>query len=64
MVTAGNGGTTAFGERASLPGMITVAVGCFADPRFPPPVRTVWTENQHEWLDFPEDIPRFPRAPD
>ncbi len=57
-------GTTVFWERANLPGMVTMAVGCFADPRFPPPVRTVWTESKHDWLGFPEDMPRFRKAPD
>jgi hypothetical protein len=44
--------------------MITVAVGTFADPHFPPPVRTVWTENMHEWLVFPGHMPRYPKAPE
>jgi hypothetical protein len=57
-------GTTVLWERASLPGMITVAVGTFADPHFPPPVRTVWTENMHEWLVFPGHMPHHPKAPE
>jgi hypothetical protein len=56
-------GSTVFWERASLPGMISIAVGAFADPRFPPPARTVWTESQHRWLSFPEDIPQHRRNP-
>src|SRR5579864_6988269 len=34
-------GTTLYWDRANLPGMLTVAVGAFADPQFGPPVRTV-----------------------
>ena len=57
-------GSTMFWERPNLPGMVTIAVGTFADPNFPPPVRTVWTESKHEWLPFPETIPHYPKAPD
>jgi hypothetical protein len=57
-------GTTMFWERANLPGMVTVAVGTFADPKFPPPVRTVWTESKHDWLPFPAHMPHYPKAPD
>ena len=57
-------GTTMYWERANLPGMITVAVGIFGDPKFAPPVRTVWTESKHDWLPFPANIPHFPKVPD
>ena len=46
-----------------MPEMLTVAVGCFADPSFPAPVRTVWTEHKHAWLPFPESIKQHPRNP-
>ena len=38
-------------------------IGAFADPSFPPPVRTVWVENRHDWLPFPASIPRHPKDP-
>ena len=57
-------GTSIFWERANLEGMVTVAVGTFADPTFPPPVRTVWTQSKHDWLPFPAPMPHFPKAPD
>ena len=56
-------GSTVFWEREHAPDMLTVAVGAFADPTFPPPVRTVWTENMHGWLPFPPSIPRHPKNP-
>jgi hypothetical protein len=56
-------GSTMYWERPSLPGMVTVAVGALADPTFPAPVRTVWTESQHEWLLFPPTIPRHRQNP-
>lgn len=56
-------GSTVFWEREGAPDMLTVAVGAFADPAFPPPVRTVWVENMHDWLPFPKSIPRHPKNP-
>jgi len=56
-------GSNVFWEAEGTPDMISVAVGCFADPDFPAPVRTVWAENKHEWLPFPPAIPRHPRNP-
>jgi hypothetical protein len=41
---------------------VSVAIGAFADPHFPPPVRTVWTKTKHEWLGFP-DIPHHTESP-
>jgi hypothetical protein len=57
-------GTTLYWERATLPGMVTVAVGALADPQFGPPMRTVWTESKHGWLQFPAAMPHYPKAPD
>jgi hypothetical protein len=56
-------GSTVFWERERAPDMLTVAVGAFADPAFPAPVRTVWTENMHGWLPFPEAIARHLKNP-
>ena len=56
-------GSTVFWEREGQPDQISVAVGAFADPTFSAPSRTVWTESKHEWLPFPESIPRHPKNP-
>lgn len=56
-------GSNVFWERPAMPDMLSVAVGCFADPTFPPPVRTVWTENKHGWLAFPAGLPHHPQNP-
>jgi hypothetical protein len=56
-------GSNVFWEAEGTPDRISVAVGCFADPDFPAPVRTVWAENKHEWLPFPETIPRHRQNP-
>ena len=57
-------GSNVYWESQASPDLLSVAVGCFADPGFPPPVRTVWTETRHEWLPFPEHIPCFARSPE
>ena len=56
-------GSNLWWEPARLPGLIGVAVGAFADPAFPMPARTVWTENKHDWLPFPETIPWHRKNP-
>ncbi len=56
-------GSTVFWESEGLPDMVSVAVGAFADPGFPAPVRTVWTTTKHGWLPFPANIPHHPKSP-
>ena len=55
-------GTTVYWTQAMRPDHVGIAVGCFADPDFPPPVRAVWADHRHGWLSFPEDMPVFPKA--
>ena len=43
------------------PDHMGIALGCFDDPRFVRPVRTIWTEHQHDWIRFPEDLPALRR---
>jgi len=56
-------GSNVFWEAEGTPDMVSVAIGAFADPTFPPPTRTVWTENKHAWLPFPDEIPRHRQNP-
>ncbi|MET0308693.1 MAG: GFA family protein [Sphingomonas sp.] len=42
-------GSTIFWEHTGIPGFVTVAVGMFADPSFPPPHVSVYEERQHPW---------------
>ena len=56
-------GSTVFWENERLPDIVCVAVGTFADPHFPPPVRTVWTTRKHDWLAFPDGIRHHPENP-
>ena len=43
-------GSTVYWEPSRKPESIAVAVGCFADPDFPPPLRSVFEENRHRWV--------------
>jgi hypothetical protein len=56
-------GSTVFWEAEGTPDLVTVAIGAFADPGFPAPVRTVWADNKHGWLPFPESIPHHRKDP-
>jgi len=56
-------GSSVYWERDAAPDQVSVAVGCFADPSFPPPARTVWTESKHGWLPFPAGIRHHERNP-
>lgn len=58
-----NCGSTVFWESARQPDLVSVAVGAFADPDFPAPVRTVWAKTRHDWLAFPPGIPVHPESP-
>jgi len=42
-------GATVYWEADGIPGFVTVAVGAFADPGFPPPHVAVYEGRQHPW---------------
>jgi hypothetical protein len=52
----GECGSTVFWEPERAPQLIGVAVGAFADPAFPPPQQSAWTQNKHRWLGLPEGM--------
>jgi len=45
-------GSSIFWE-VPIPSLRGVAVGCFADPSFPPPQMAIFNENRHSWVTFP-----------
>ena len=55
-------GTNIYWTLEMRPDHMGIALGCFDDPRFVRPVRTIWTEHQHDWIRFPEDLPAFEKA--
>jgi hypothetical protein len=50
-------GSTVCWEAAWAPGFVTVAVGAFADPSFPPPHVSVYEERQHPWALTAAQLP-------
>jgi hypothetical protein len=50
-------GGSLFFRAEAWPGMVGVAVGCFADPNFAKPARLFWASRRHGWLDLGESIP-------
>jgi len=49
-------GSTVWWETERHPGKIAIAVGAFADPEMPRPVRSVFERTRHHWFDLPGDI--------
>ncbi|MFZ5670846.1 MAG: GFA family protein [Pseudomonadota bacterium] len=45
-------GSTVYWDRAGRDDIICVAVGAFADPTMPAPIRTVYDEHRHPWIGF------------
>lgn len=50
-------GSTVYWEGQSFPGYVSVAIGNFADPSFPPPDIAVCEEARHPWLSLPPEMP-------
>ena len=55
-------GSTVWARADKHPSMIGVPVGALADPAFPPPMRSVFEDSRHAWVQMPADIPHFPRG--
>lgn len=49
-------GSTVYWEANTIPDFVTVAVGAFADPKFPPPRVSVYEERKHGWAATPDNI--------
>jgi len=46
-------GSTVYWEAEAARELISVAVGAFADPHFPPPEISVWERRRHSWAVMP-----------
>lgn len=49
-------GATVYYEIDTMPNVVAVPVGAFADAAFPPPVFSVYEARKHAWVKVPEDI--------
>ena len=45
-------GSTVYWELSSVPNVYAVAVGAFADPKFPAPRISVYERRRHHWVDL------------
>jgi hypothetical protein len=55
-------GTSLYWSSGKNPGLIGVAVGAFADPSFPAPVRSVWECSMHPWAQIGVADQHFPQG--
>ena len=56
-------GTTVFHTEEGDEASVSVAVGAFADPAFPPPEVSVYDIRRHPWVQLPPGTVRFERDP-
>ncbi|HEX3920529.1 MAG TPA: GFA family protein [Caulobacteraceae bacterium] len=43
---------------------VSIAVGAFADPAFPPPRASIYDSRRHPWVQLPPGAPAFDKDPD
>ncbi len=51
-------------EDGAPPDRVSVAVGAFADPHFPPPEVSVYDSRRHPWVTLPAGVRTFETDPD
>jgi hypothetical protein len=52
-------GSTVWYTINDMPDTIAVAVGAFADPKFPPPNFSVYEVRRHTWVTLPDHLERM-----
>jgi hypothetical protein len=57
-----NCGSTVYWKADNLPAMIGVAVGALADPKYPGPVRSVFEQSKHHWVQIDGAVEHFPQS--
>jgi hypothetical protein len=56
-------GTTLFHTEGDDASRVSVAVGAFADPSFPPPQDAVYDCRRHPWVQLPEPVTTYDKDP-
>jgi hypothetical protein len=56
-------GSTVFHTEEGDEGSVSVAVGAFADPQFPPPQVSVYDCRRHPWVQLPPGTEAFDKDP-
>ena len=59
-----NCGSSVYWKTDKHPAMIGVAVGAISDPSFPGPVRSVWEQSKHDWVQIHSAAQHFSRGRD
>lgn len=54
-------GSTVYWKAEKLPSHIGVAIGALADPKYPAPVRSVFEQSKHDWVQM-EDVEHFQQS--
>ncbi len=57
-------GSTVFHTEEGVTGRVSVAVGAFADPSFPPPKASVYDDRRHSWIQLPPNVTVYRKDPD
>ena len=57
-----NCGSTIYWRADNLPSMIGVAVGAFADPSYPAPVRSIFELTKHGWVQMNDAVEHFQQS--
>jgi hypothetical protein len=52
-------GSNTYWEPLRAPELLGVALGAFADPRFPQPTQSVWTRDKQVWVVIPDEMTKF-----
>ena len=54
-----NCGSTIYWKADNLPSLVGVAVGALADPKYPAPVRSVFEQSKHNWVQIDGAVEHF-----
>jgi len=57
-----NCGSTIYWRADNVPSLIGVAVGALADPEFPGPVRSIFEQSKHEWVQIDGEVQHFQQS--
>lgn len=57
-------GSTVYAKASRLPEITGVTVGTIADPAFPRPLRSVYEQSRHHWIELPAEMAHHPRGRD
>lgn len=56
-------GSTVYHTEIGYDDKVSIAVGAFADPQFPPPTVSIYDSRRHAWVQLPSDTKVFSKDP-